>query len=166
MADARIKKVRYRKSIMHSGEINGSPYREYEYDWHKSSISHVKRFHSCLLILIGVEGCERNLIDWLVDNMTTGNYVTNSKVTRKSFINFYKKCNPTKKPYAENTVRTAFHKLSSLELLIPVTRGTFLVNPEYFFAGTDEARFSTIKMVMEFKSGISTDVNLDITEKK
>lgn len=167
MADQRKKKVRYRKQIMHTGEINGAPYLEYDYDWHEASVSHIKRFHNAIYLLIGVEGCERNLIDWLVDNMTAGNYVTNSRVTRQAFINFHNQYKGNdKKPYAENTVKTAFHRLSESELLIKVTRGTYLVNPDYFFAGTDEQRFNSIKMVMEFKSGLRTEVNLDITEKK
>lgn len=116
---------------------------------------------------MGIDGCERNLLDWLVDNMTDGNYVTNSEITRHSFMNFYKKWKKAdKKEYAENTVKIAFQRLSAAGLLVQVTRGTYMVSPDYFFSSTDEARIRSIKMVMEFKSGLDTEVNVDVIEKK
>lgn len=150
-------KIKYKSAVLEKGKINGDIYFEAQYDYVKSNTNHVKRFNNALMILMGIDGCERNLMDWLVDNMTAGNYVNNNLVTRSNFITFHSKHSKgIAKPYSDKTVSIAFNRLTAADLLVPVTRGLFLVNPMYYYAGDDVNRINAIKMVMEFKSGVET----------
>lgn len=155
-------KIRYRSGIQHKGTIKGEPYEEYTRDFVMASTGHVKRFNNALMLLAGIDGCEKNLMDWLADNMSEKNYVSNNEITRRSFIAFHEKYGKgNTKKYSDKTVSIAFQRLSSAEFLIPVTRGVFLVNPMYYYAGDDASRINAIKMVMEFKSGINTKITVE-----
>lgn len=157
MKETREIKVKYKSAIKTRGKIKGESYVEPKYDYVSASTKSVKRFNNALMILMGIDGCERNLMDWLADNMTAGNYVNNNEVTRGAFITFHSKhCKGTEKTYSDKTVSIAFQRLSAAELLVPVARGCFLVNPLYYFSGDDATRINAIKMVMEFKAGVST----------
>lgn len=113
------------------------------------------------MILMGIDGCERNLMDWLADNMTDGNYVSNNEITRKSFISFHSKYSKGKgRTYSDKTVSIAFQRLSAADLLIPRARGLFQINPLYYYAGDDASRINTIKMVMEFKAQEETKITI------
>jgi hypothetical protein len=154
-------KIKYRTGIQHHGSIKGEPYREYTHDFVVASTNHVKRFNNALMLLAGIEGCEKHLMDWLADNMTNGNYVNNNEITRKAFISFHEKYGKGEsKKYSDKTVSIAFQRLSSADFLIPVTRGLFMVNPLYYYAGDDASRINAIKMIMEFKSGVETKITV------
>ena len=162
MKDIHQTKIKYKSAILAKGKVNGDVYYEPQYDYVSASTRHVKRFNNALMILMGIDGCERNLMDWLADNMTAGNYVNNNEVTRKNFIMFHSKHSKgSGKPYSDKTVSIAFQRLSSAELLIPVTRGCFIVNPLYYYSGDDAARINAIKMVMEFRSGVETKITIE-----
>jgi len=163
MANEKQIKIKYKSGIMHMGEINGVPYKEYEYDYFTASASSVKRYKSALMLLMGISGCELHLIEWLSDNMTDGGYVGNNEITRRSFISFHEKHKKEgNKPYSDHAVQKAFQKLNSEGLLIPIVRGTYMVNPDYYFGKTDEDRIKSIKMLMEFRSGIETKISVEV----
>lgn len=157
MKEAKEIKVKYKRAILEKGKINGETYFEPDYDYVSASTKSVKRFNNALMILMGIDGCERNLMDWLVDNMTAGNYVTNNQLTRSNFISFHHtNTGGRSKRYGDKTVSIAFQRLHAADLLVFVTRGCYLVNPLYFFSGDDVSRINAIKLVMEFKSGVET----------
>lgn len=152
-------KIRYRSGISHKGTIKGEPYIEPTYDFVNASTSCIKRYNNALMLLAGIDGCEKSLMDWLADNMTEGNYVNNNELTRNAFISFHKKHGKGKtKSYSDKTVSIAFQRLNAADFLISVTRGVYMVNPLYYYAGDDASRVKAIKMVMEFKSGFTTKI--------
>jgi len=161
MKESKEIKIKYKSGILHKGSIKGEAYVEAQYDYVNASTKSVKRFNNALMILMGIDGCERNLMDWLADNMTNGNYVNNNEITRKNFISFHSKHSKgVSKTYSDKTVSIAFQRLCAAELLIFVTRGCYLVNPMYYYAGDDVSRINAIKMVMEFKSGVDTKITI------
>src|SRR4051812_28492020 len=102
-------KIKFRSGVQEKGVINGRPYVEYTHDFIKASTGHVKRFNNALMLLAGIEGCEKHLMDWLADNMTAGNYVNNNEITRKGFIAFHEKYGKGEsKKYSDKTVSIAF----------------------------------------------------------
>lgn len=152
-------KIKYRSGVSRFKDKNGFEHKEFEYDYISAERQSVKRYRGALMLLAGIDGCEKNLMEWLEDNMTSGNYVSNNEVTRRSFMNFYEK--HKKKNYADKTISIAFQRLSEATFLIPMTRGTFMVNPILYYAGDEDSRIKAIKMVMEFKSGVDTKITAE-----
>jgi len=161
MKDKKEIRIKYRGKLIKTGSGSDS-YSYYEPDYVSASNSHVKRFNNALMVLMGIDGCERNLMDWISDNMTAGNYITNNELTRRNFIEFHKKYKKGgNKTYSDKTVSIAFQRLCTAEFLISMTRGTYMVDPRYYFAGDDSSRINAIRMIMEFKSGINTKVTVE-----
>lgn len=155
-------RIKYKSGVVPRGTIKGDVYNQIEYDYVSASTSYVKRFNNALMILMGIDGCERNLMDWIADNMTEGNYISNNELTRKSFISFHEKYKKTgNKTYSDKTVSIAFQRLCSAGLLVARVRGTYMVDPMYYYSGDDDKRVNAIKMVMEFKAGEDTKITLE-----
>lgn len=148
---------------MHKGVLaNGDPYREFSYDYVSASVRNTKRFSSALMLLMGVNGCDLHLIDWLAENMTDKGYVSNNELTRRGFIAFHAKHKgSSNKTYGDGTVKKAFSNLVEASLLVPVVRGVFQVNPLYFYSGEDADRMKSIKLMMEFKAGVETKITVE-----
>lgn len=146
---------------MHKGELDGQHYQEYEYDYFSAAVSSVKRYRNALMLLMGISGCELHLIEWLSSVMTEGNYVQNNELTRKTFIGFHARHKKSSnKAYSDHAVQKAFQRLTVEGLLIPVVRGVYIVNPDYYFADSDENRVKSIKMMLEFKAGVETRISV------
>lgn len=155
-------KIKYRSKLVTNGK-GDDRYSYYEYDYVSASTSHVKRYNTALMILMGIDGCERNLMDWIADNMTAGNYITNNDLTRRNFIEFHKKYKKGgNKTYSDKTVSIAFQRLSTAGLLISMTRGTYMVDPNYYYAGDDSGRINAIRMIMEFKADKDTEITVQM----
>lgn len=127
--------------------------------------SAVKRYHNCLMVLCGISGVARDLMDWLTLQMNNNNLVTNSRAHREEFIKFVatslEKSGEKGIVPAHNTVKDAFLKLADRKLLIPVDRGSYMVNPEYFMNPNNEkGRALLIRMVLEFRSGVNTKIEI------
>jgi hypothetical protein len=165
--DKKTKSIKYVKKINCIVSIDGEEYKEYEYGWFNSSISGVKRYHSALILLMKIEGCAKNLLEWLLYNMSTGGYISNNELTRGSFIKFFTDHKVgKKKPYSDNTVRISFQTLSKLNLLQQVKRGVYVANPEYFFTKDEQNRIKAIRMMLEFKNGVDVKITIDVTKNK
>ena len=48
-------KVKYKSGISKEGD-----YHKYDYDYVNASTKHTKRFNTALMVLMGIDGCERN----------------------------------------------------------------------------------------------------------
>jgi hypothetical protein len=112
----------------------------------KVTTSHSKRYHNCLQILADLQGCPRNLIEFLVEKMDSNNNVVSNKHIIKEFIEIMKKANIS---YSVDTVNKAFKKLKDKNLLLLVGRGYYQVNPMYFSKNNDNNREYLIKMNLE-----------------
>lgn len=152
-------KIKYRSGVTKFKDKSGFEHKEFDYDYVSAETQSVKRYRGALMLLAGIDGCEKNLMEWLEDNMTAGNYVSNNEVTRRNFIQYYEKYK--KKSYADKTVSIAFQRLSEATFLIPMTRGTFMVNPILYYAGDENSRINAIKMIMEFRSDIDTKITVE-----
>lgn len=154
--------VRYKSGVAHSGEIKGQPYKEYTYDDVLAPKEYHKRYNNVICKLFGIEGCERNLIDWIAENMSDEGYINNNATTRIKFIKFHEEHKPDKnKPYRDTTVNAAFNNLEKAELLIRREKGLYQVNPIYFSKKTNKDRLQSIKLVMEFQSGKKTKIRIE-----
>lgn len=168
MKKTEILKVKYTKKIHKKPLDGGKVFLDPEYDYVTASTSHVKRFNNALMALMGIDGCERNLMDWISDNMSEGNYITNNAITRNAFKVFYSKFKKKdKKDYTENTIRIAFQRLANSGLLVPIpkSRGTYLVNPNHYFKKDESDRIKAIRMMMEFRLGEETKITVETNEK-
>ena len=166
-----MKKVRY----MHRIDVHGTE-RLPRFKDANVDTDFVKMYESVIATLLRLPDCPANLITYLSHKMTEENVVHHNKFTRENFNKFiyklwydqYKEdgvANPhekaTARQYSDHTIKKAFSTLTDKGLLIPQTRGMFVVNPEYFFKKSDKARLEKIKVVLEMKSGVR-DVNMRI----
>lgn len=139
------------------------------YDYINTITSHTKRYHNCLYLLAGLNGCARDLLDYLTENMDKDNLVTNSRQYRENFISTIKHLtsnlvddnnipiDPT--IYKDDTVNKAFQRLAESRipinntkeqsLIIPIGRGTYMVNPMFFSKNNDDRREHIIRLVFE-----------------
>lgn len=159
-------KIRYKTGVSHKGQIKGEKYVEYKYDFITASLKCTKRYNNALYMLMGINGCPHHLIEWLTDNMTSGGYVSNNEITRKSFISFHSKYKKDgNKEYSEHAVIKAFNRLKEENFLIPISKGTYQINPLMYFSGTDNERINSIRYMMEFKEGVETKIIVEVKNK-
>jgi len=53
--------------------------------------------------------------------------------------------------YSHAAVKKAFNILAKKELILSQGRGSYQLNPEFFFNRTEKERIEAIRMVLEFK---------------
>jgi len=132
------------------------------YNTIRVTTSHTKRYHNCLYLLANLQGCARNLMDYLTERMDNDNNVASNSYVVNEFIAYMKKGNVV---YGVDSVNKAFKKLKDKNFLIVINRGFFKVNPKYFIKNNDTGRADMIKMMLEFKVGdITTDIMTNIEE--
>lgn len=160
MKDTNEIRIKYKTGVETKGDV-----KNYTFDYISATKKHTKRFNSAIMTLMGITGCERDLMDWIADNMTEGNYISNNPITRQAFIDFHKKYKKEKgKEYSMDTVRIAFQGLSASGMLIPQTRGLFIVNPFQYFKGDEESRIKLIRMIMDFKPDQDTKITVEVNK--
>jgi hypothetical protein len=119
----------------------------------------IKLYQNCLADMMQISGCSRHLLDWLVEIMGQINIVNNNEHTRQNFkAYFFEK---TGKRYGDEAIVKAYKQLIEKKFLIKYKRGLFLVNPEYFFNGDEGDRKTLIKLTLEFKAGVRTEISLN-----
>jgi hypothetical protein len=122
--------------------------------------SHTKRYHNCLFLLIDLNPCARNLIDYLTEVMDSENDVRSDLKTRKSFSAYVTKQTNGETSYRDDGIKKAFARLREKGLLIQVKRGILKVNPEFFIKNNDKERAGMIKMIIEFDPDTDTRVKI------
>lgn len=119
----------------------------------------IKLYQNCLADMMQISGCSRHLLDWLIEIMGQINIVNNNEHTRDSFRTYFKE--KTGKEYSNEAILKAYQQLVEKKFLIKYKRGLFLVNPEYFFNGDEGDRKTLIKLTLEFKAGVRTEISLN-----
>lgn len=121
-------------------------------------LNSAKRYYNCLYLLTGLPPLARDLMDYLVEEMNEDNLVYNNVDSRKKFIDFIAlitskdtSIHEEPKIWSDQRVKESFGILAHRGLLIPKSRGTYKVNPEYFFVGSDVERLGSI--IIEIKNG-------------
>lgn len=161
MKEKNVIKVKFKSGVQRDSD----GYSSYVYDYVNASIKHTKRFNTAVMILMGIDGCERNLMEWISDNMTDGNYISNNEVTRTAFIDFHNRYKKKgSKTYADKTVNIAFQRLTACGLLIKKARGLFMVNPLQYFKGGEEDRIKAIRMIMDFLPNEDTKISMEVNK--
>lgn len=151
-------RIRYNSSIKKVTNKKGEDLYIPATDYITVTRSHTKRYRNCLYLLMGIDGCPRKLIDYLVDNMSDNNTVGNNSMTRMGFINACKKSGI--EPYSQSTVKEAFGVLTDVEFLLPRQRGFYTVNPKFFFDGDEAERVKMIRLTLEFAAGTATGMTI------
>jgi len=118
---------------------------------HKSvTRAFTKHYHNAIYLLAGLNSSSRDLLEFLIQRMDTDNIVQSNAKVREDFIELIGNATKGKVSYTHNTVKKAFAILSSKKLLLPrKIRGSYKVNPEYFFKKDENERMHQIKIVLE-----------------
>ena len=129
--------------------------------------SSIKQYNGVLFDLMALRHTERIVMDWVVDNMDKENMIRHDAIIRKKMhddhqaaimrvakkegwsAKEYKKI----KPISGDSIIKAFSRLKSFGLLIGVSKGYYMVNPEYFFRGSEADRVKKVKVALEIKAG-------------
>lgn len=122
-----------------------------EYRYKQIVTAHTKRYHNCLYLLAGLNSSSRDLMDYLCEKMDQNNFVHSNETVREDFIQFIKRITGDKVEYSHPTVKKSFKILSDKGLLIPRGRGSYIVNPEFFFRKDEKDRLDAIRLILEIK---------------
>ena len=147
--------------------------------WAKKKIdmSGVKRYDVVKPKLINLSTSAKELLEYLTEHMTSDNVVHSVRYTRRAFIDntwrtwfaYYKEevtkqksplygKDPKKladeKKYADITVSRAFRRLNDEGILITLSRGMHMVNPEYFYKGLEKDRKVLLQKALSLKAGV------------
>lgn len=127
----------------------------------KVVISSVRRFNNGLHKTAKLPTSARNLLDYIVQRMNTENEIENSFLFRQDFLKIMSHSCGVK--YAEDTINKGFQVLKQNDLLISFDnkRAVYIVNPLYFFIGSDYKRKKLLqKMLNATPNGKYKDTNL------
>jgi hypothetical protein len=102
-----------------------------------------KRYHNNLTTLTKLSPAARNLLDYLAERMDHENVVGHTKKIRQQFLELVAYC------YADITIKKAFVELKEAGILLPINRGTYRVNPEYFWRKDERKRQRLLKKILE-----------------
>lgn len=133
-------------------DIEKSHNSEFEHGgWRTIEVEGVstKRYHNSIALLVQLSKCARILLDFLVEQMDKNNLVNNNNLLKKEFNKLLKKTG--QEPYGNVTINKAFAELSDKEILKGeyYKRGTYQVNPVFFFNGSDAARIKAVRDLQE-----------------
>lgn len=141
-------KVRYSTGKVISKE--GCNYPEYRFKTYKKD--NVKRYMNCQYKLAKLPKVAEMLLRFLCEEMNTANVVYITKQTRESFRHHMSK--DCALEYKDDTVKKAIHALVQNELLIKVgSRIDYVVNPIYYFSGSEKDRNKVINQLIKHWEG-------------
>jgi hypothetical protein len=117
-------------------------------------IDFVKRYHDAFALLVGLNPCARDLMEYFVNIMDDDNKVTTSDPSRKEFIAAVEKTSNGEVSYSDSNVKRSIQLLVDRDCLIRKSRGEYIVNPQIYFdpRKTQKDRLDSIKMILEFKA--------------
>lgn len=125
----------------------------------------VRRYYGTFAVLAGLNPCSRDLIDYLVDIMDDDNIIMSNEYTRDKFLEALKEStllpDGTFIEYSDSNIKKAYQSLVDRDCLIKIKRGVYKVNPEYYFRKSERKRIESIKLILEFKSGV-VDSNMKL----
>ena len=111
-----------------------------------------KHYHSAIFLLAGLNASSRDLLEFLIQRMDGANVVQSNTKVRDDFISLIEMATGGEISYTHNTVKKAFQTLVKKNLIITRShRGSYTVNPEYFFKRDEKDRIQQIKLILENK---------------
>lgn len=155
-------KTRRQKYFYYRTTASGS--KEQKAKTFSYSTNHVKDYNNHLHIYVKLSSAAQYLLRYLVENMDEkDNLVINHPAARQKFLSFMSKSINTS--YKDTTIRKAFTELKTNGYLIDVKHAKRLVvNPKYFYRGTEEQRSLFIGSLLK-KACEPGNKNLDIVVK-
>lgn len=133
----------------------------------------IKQYKNTLYRVLTLPHCARILMDYLLETSGKKGVVGSTKLTRDRFNDAYEGAwkdffiseglepylaeeEAFKKRFKDNTIAHSYTHLVKRRLLIKIERGSYQINPEYFFSDSEKERLQKIKMVLEFERGTTT----------
>lgn len=90
------------------------------------------------------------MLDFVVHEMDSRNFIANDSIFKKNFNRFLKK--NKSKPYKDNTINKCFIDLHKNNILIKgktYDRGTYRVNPIYYSKVSENKRLEMLRKIKE-----------------
>lgn len=108
-----------------------------------------KRYHNTIALLGHLGKCARILLDFIVEEMDAENKIHNNPLLKKKFNKIIKAIGLDE--YSNVTINKAFSELYKRNIVDTDTgkKGTYQVNPFYFFNGSEKAREKLIRDIQE-----------------
>jgi len=124
--------------------------------WRKEEVSteSVKMYLDAILVTHKLDPCSRLLLDWLLFNKTIRGVISTDVYQRERFAKF---CATIGVAYADVSVRRAFGLLAEHGLLIKLSRSAYLLNPRYFYSGSEADRWESLKRQARINKEINKD---------
>ena len=117
-----------------------------------------KQYHNAIYLLAGLNASSRDLLDFLIQKMDGANVVQSNTKVREDFIELIYNVTQRQTRYSHNTVKKAFQTLVKKNLLVPRhARGSYVVNPEYFFKKDEKERIETIKIILQNQAWVEQE---------
>lgn len=113
--------------------------------------SYVKKYSNCLYLTYDLSASASCMLDYLSQRMDDDNRVATNSIVIEDFITFMRYVSHGQCNYTMATAKYALTVLKKKGILIQVSRGASIVNPEYFFAGTEANRMKLLKELYEKK---------------
>lgn len=126
------------------------------YSYREIEAGFVKRYDCVSYKLVKVQGCARNLIEYLATVMDSNNVVELNAHRLDVFLKYLKDNCEQEVTYSDIQLRRSIKALKDLGALISISRGVYQVNPELYFKGDSEKRrMDMIKESLEKGIGIN-----------
>lgn len=114
------------------------------------SEEHVKTFEVSYPLVAKLSGKQRVFLDFVLQQMSNENIIKNDKWLKKNFSIYNKGINQAS--VSDSTINNYLLKLCKVELAFRISkgRGTYQINPYFFFKGTLLNREKLIRKNLEF----------------
>jgi hypothetical protein len=128
---------------------------------HHVEMNFVQQYHNAIHVLFGLNGCAKDILNYLLIEMDRDNVVTFVIHHKKAFLEIASQSTVEgnkKTMYGLRTVNNAIWLLKKKQIIREISRGTYLVNPTYYFKDDvsrdgGKKRFEMIRLELEFQAG-------------
>ena len=121
--------------------------------------SYVKKYSNCLYLTYDLNASTSCMLDYLSQRMDDDNRVATNSIIIEDFMTFMRYVSHGNCNYTMATAKYALTVLKKKGILIQVSRGASIVNPEYFYAGTEANRMKLLKELYEKKYLVHNKAN-------
>lgn len=111
---------------------------------------HTKTFDNHIHLLLRLTPSSRNLLDYIVMVMTRDNDILNSSLFKDQFRKTQKQAG--QKTISDSSINNCFSELKDCYILLKDSqkkRGTYIVNPVYYWKGTQQTRAKKVRQIKE-----------------
>jgi len=127
--------------------------------------SFTRRYHNCMNVLVGLSGCSRNLLEFMIEDMDENNMISTGKYFRSRFVSFMDSVSEGKIRYSDSTIKRSIGEIVKVGFALSNGRGYITINPMYYTKNDDTARMIMIKNYLELESG-ATEKLLELKKRK